>query len=264
MSKEIIIEALKSRNFKVAELADLCGITKQTLYNYAKYYDDGEFDKIPTTLKTLISMCLSEETTQEDIDKYWSGCTARIRTLMQDREYAEIDKDNLSKLIDFAESNEKISKEMEESFELNQLIQENKLKIEECETRIESIENRIKREQLNLMSKSSSDSPADEVFKIGPNSDLSWTDVEVRNACISDSGRYTIFVDPECNSDVFETIVRLYASIGGSKTYLKSYLVNRGENMIQIDLVPKVNYYYQVIQTSPYKTYQSDMKELKN
>ena len=264
MSKEIIIEALKSRNFKVAELAELCGITKQTLYNYAKYYDEGEYDKIPTTLKILISMCLSEETTQEEIDKYWSGSTARIFTLMKDKEYAQIDRDNLSRIIEFAESNEKISKEMEESFELNQLIQENKLKIEECETKIKTIEDRIKREQLNLMSKSGSENSAEDSPRIGANYSLSWTDIEVRNACISDSGRYTIFVDPECNSDVFETIVRLYASIGGSTVYLKSYLLNRGENMIQIDLVPKVNYYYQVIQTSPYKTYESEMKELKN
>ena len=261
MSKEDVIESLKSRNFKVVEIAEIIGKTKQTIYNYAQYYDSGEVDKIPPVMLKLISMCMSKDISQEEIDAFWFACTARIKVILNDIEYFEnaliSDKAEYDSIvrgglvaIDNITDPEEMKKVIQESIDSNT-------------ERLYTFKSQLAKEQEDLLSRSisslTSGNPS-KTGKSGPN----WSGNDVGTLCVSDSGDYMIVVNPESNPGAIDTKLRLYSVIDESLVFLKTMDFEKGSNMIEFSLIPKLIYRYEVIQITNTEVKSSGVLDLKN
>ena len=73
-----------------------------------------------------------------------------------------------------------------------------------------------------------------------------------------------IVVNPESNPGSIDTKLRLYSVIDESLVFLKTMDFEKGSNMIEFSLIPKLIYRYEVIQITNTEVKSSGVLDLKN
>ena len=260
--KDAVFDALKSRNFKVAEMGDILGKSRQSIYNYVAAYVDPSQGSVPAFLQRLFSMCMSTETPQEQIDAFWIAYTKRINEILQDIESVKYSIEDWTEDLNDLDNNI--------PFEINGITDPNELrafvtsKRDKAETKLVSLEAELKEERSVLLNRPMSDFDPKASAKVSKLSGPTWQGSKVGTVCVANSGNYMVIVNPESSTRIIETKLKLFTSVDDAPVYLKTMDFEKGSNMIQFSLIPQLVYRYEVIQITETEVKTSGVLDLKN
>ncbi len=261
-SKEAVFDALKHRNFKVAEMGDILGKSRQSIYNYVGAYVDSSQGSIPAFLQRLFSMCMSTEIPDEQVEAFWLAYTRRITEILKEMESTEMavkefnddlrDVDNhvITRFGDFTDPEEMKAAINKQRGNAEALLKE--------------LNGKLTNERNELLSRPMSNFDPKVSAKVSRLSGPTWQGSGIGTVCVANSGNYMIIVNPESNPGAIETKLRLFTVVDDSQVYLKTMDFEKGSNMIQFSLIPQLVYRYEVIQITETEVKSSGVLDLKN
>jgi hypothetical protein len=260
--KDAVFDALKSRNLKVAEIGETLGKSRQSIYNYVGAYADPSQGSVPAFLHRLFSMCMSSETSQEQIYAFWIAYTKRIKDILQDIESTKISIEDWNGVLDDLNNGKPM--------EINGITDPAELmafatpRRDKAVAMLNSLEAELKEERNVLLNRPMSDFDPTASAKVSKLSGPTWQGSGVGTVCVANSGNYMVIVNPESNPGAIETKLKLFTSVDEAQVYLKTMDFEKGSNMIQFSLIPQLVYRYEVIQITESEVKTSGVLDLKN
>ena len=261
MTEKTLSESLKDSGIGVTEISAALGVSRQTVYNYLQYYEDGDIEKMPNVVFRILEMC-----TQEDMGKeakeYWKRETRDIanalektRVLQEKLNRCENEYRHLLERLDADPSpanpdevryqREKYAKEL------------SMIRIE-----LESKEKILADTREYLMRSTANGRESQIQPTRGKRGNPIWKGADIQTVCISDGSEHMVIVKDAESSAL--AIVEIYALIDDADVLLEKHEVPRGSNIVRISLLPKLNYSYRVIEYTNDGVKTTGMMELKN
>ena len=261
MTAKALSENLKDSGIGVTEISIRLGVSRQTVYNYIQYYEDGEIEKIPNVVFRIFEMCSNDDGKTEAKD-YWDRETDEI--LVNMGRMTEL-KDKLAKLeIEYHDllKNHSIDSEAAsvEKMKFEEVSISNKIKSIEAE--LARTEEKIQILRKNLITSAPSSRDSQIVPIRGKRGNPVWKGNDVQTVCISDGNEHMVIVKDAESSAL--AVVEFYALIDDADVLLEKHEIPRGSNIVRISLIPKLNYSYRVIEYTNDGVKTTGMMELKN
>lgn len=261
MAAKALSENLKDSGIGITEISIRLGVSRQTVYNYIQYYENGEIEKIPNVVFRIFEMCSDDDGKTEAKD-YWDRETDEI--LVNLGRMTEL-KDKLAKLeVEYHEllKNHALNSESAsvEKMKFEEVSVSNK--IASIKTDLTKTEEKIQVLRKNLITSAPSNRDSQIAPIRGKRGNPVWKGNDVQTVCISDGNEHMVIVKDAESSAL--AIVEFYALIDDADVLLEKHEVPRGSNIVRIRLLPKLNYSYRVIKYTNDGIKTTGMMELKN
>ena len=259
-------ELIKKEDGSVATLAEKLGVNnRQTMYNYIQRYADGDLTKIPENVcrhfqeltvtdspaqgSDLISMITSRgDDLQKSKTVGYALALANEDLIRLNEELGEMSQIGDMEL-QFAdtEDEEAYLKKKQKMLDDRSKLEGHIKALEEEKERLEK--NRTYRDYLDMVEESV-DSKLRHQIEQGGYGGPSWHGKDSQTVCIAESGDYMVIL---WNSPIGYSKAKLflYAVIGGKRTHIATYDFNDNESFVRFSLIPKLSYYYEVVEYGP-------------
>ena len=261
MTEKALSESLKDSGIGVTEISSILGISRQTVYNYLQYYEDGDIEKIPNVVFRVLEMC-SQENMNKEAKEYWNRETCDIANMMgrmkalQDR-LARLEEE-YRKLLDGMNSVSDPSVMKTVTYREREIAKE----LQATKAELAHIDMKIQTARKNLMNSTASGRDSQIIPARGKRGNPIWKGTDIQTICISDDREHMVIVKDAESSAL--TIVEIYALIDDTDVLIEKHEIPRGSNNIRINLIPKLNYSYRVIRYTDDGVKSTGMMELKN
>ncbi len=282
MEQTTLLEQIKQKNGSVAKLAKDLGIkNRQTLYNYIDHYNKGELTKIPEDVCKYFQklMINSGEPSEDQIDfinalknreNVWESIRALGYALtLSKEELAELN-ERLESLTEHEKYGGKFADPKdEEAYQKRvSLIRSEISKLEEYIQQLtdekKSLESSITYADYLSIRGDDIDTRLKNRIEHGGYGGPSWQgSADISTVCLADNGEYMVISDRFVRG-YGRTELRLYAIIGGSRVHIATYPFEENKSFVKFSLIPKLSYYYEIVDEGFDEEFSSGIMELTN
>lgn len=257
--KTDLLNELTSNNIRIQEKAEQFGVTKQTFYNFIKYYDNGELAKIPDVVRNYFGMVMDEEMTIEDAEKYWASELQHIMAIEAKLPFLENRLELIKNKLNSSGDGLSGIYEIDDPAVRNTLITEqlNLEKVIENENKVlKSLRETLSRKTNPNETDDNVDVSFNKILLRSPRWDVSESFLE--SYALNDSGHYTIFY----NHDQTPAKADIYAALGGKMVKIATYRNKDNENFVAFRLSQGLDYFYELTVYSEGGPFKSDILKL--
>ena len=267
-----IADAIR-KNMNITEASAALGISRPTFYKFQKSYENGDYDSIPESVKTLFDLAISGEGAYEKVTDY----LAKLMHVRNERDSSRImlehenkiralrnELKNRSEMLDEIQSKRHMIASLSESSDIPSLKQaamdlakeEGNLHRSVAELKNELNRELVRRNEMaheTVINRSNFTSDEE-------NSSITWNDGDVISVSLGKGGRaLVIFQDAMPNP---ETRVVVAISLENEIFEIGEYVPPKANLLIIDDLISKPVFQYNVIQTDGSKVVESGFHPL--
>ena len=282
MVEKQLLEQIKKHDRSVSEAAKRFGVkNRQTMYNYIKYFENGELTKIPENVGKYFQKLMAEDPSLavDHMDFIASlknrGNRGEIyRAISYAIVLAKEELKEMSASFDELTEHEKFGgkyadPESETAYQNKKSYMQSEIqRLEEYIAELTAEKDELSKprsytEYLNFRGEDI-DSRLKHMIEQGGYGGPCWDgSIDISTICLADDGEYMVLSDRFVRGYA-RTTLKLYAIIGGKRVHIATYPFKENESFVKFSLIPKLSYFYEVVDEGFDYEYTSGILELKN